>query len=104
VNSSSPSSTPATSPLATAAAATGHTNPFPRKLMEMLRKEDPTIVSWLPRGDAFTVRDADKFVSDILPHYFRHTKVSTCMHQVKSCPSYRSVCASIYSDDDAVCM
>lgn len=54
----------------------GHSNPFPRKLMDMLTKEETSVVCWLPRGDAFVVRDNDRFVGDVLPKYFRHTKVS----------------------------
>jgi HSF-type DNA-binding len=75
--SSSPQTTsPAVSSVSSSpGASTGHSNPFPRKLMEMLRKEDASVVAWLPRGDAFTCRDPDRFVSDILPRYFRHTKV-----------------------------
>jgi len=48
---------------------------FPRKLYNILEDEDASIINWTANGDAFIVHDNDRFSTDILPRYFRHTKV-----------------------------
>ena len=52
---------------------------FPQKLYNILQNEDASIISWTANGDAFIVNDNDRFSTNILPRYFRHTKVRVCI-------------------------
>jgi len=43
---------------------------FPQKLYHLVSSEDPSIISWVPNGDAFQITNAEYLVNFILPNYF----------------------------------
>jgi len=55
---------------------------FLKALMDLLSQEDPEIVTWLPSGTAFIVRDRKKFVEMVLPRYFKQTKIGSFFRQL----------------------
>ena len=61
---------------------------FPQKLYNILKNEDASIISWTANGDAFIINDNDRFSADILPRYFRHTKVRVCITFLPSMVRY----------------
>jgi len=61
----------------------GVTQPFPEKLHTMLDDDgDPSVVSWLPHGRAFLVRKPAEFTTQIMPKYFRQTKLTSFQRQL----------------------
>ncbi len=66
----------------------GVTKPFPEKLHEMLtiesmpQTDSSVIVSWLPHGRAFIVRKPKQFTTQIMPKYFRQTKLTSFQRQL----------------------
>jgi len=63
----------------------GVTQPFPEKLHTMLDDDgDPSVVSWLPHGRAFLVRKPAEFTTQIMPKYFRQTKLTSFQRQARS--------------------
>jgi hypothetical protein len=54
----------------------GAQNSWPLRLQRLLDKHEAEgndqIISWLPHGRAFTVHDPEKFISHVMPLYFRN--------------------------------
>lgn len=64
----------------------GVAEPFPEKLHRMLREVEAAgqedIVSFYSHGRAFGIHDPDKFVTDILPKYFKQSKLNSFLRQL----------------------
>ena len=65
----------------------GVSQPFPEKLYEMLEAESQrpapsNIVSWLPHGRAFIVHKPKLFTQDIMPLFFRQSKLTSFQRQL----------------------
>jgi len=60
--------------------------PFNWKLHRLLEEAEQQsfdhIVSWLPDGTSFIIRDADAFCTNIMPLYFNQTKFKSFTRQV----------------------
>ncbi|KAJ1418210.1 HSF-type DNA-binding-domain-containing protein, partial [Ochromonadaceae sp. CCMP2298] len=44
--------------------------------------EDGDIVHWAPHGFAFVVTNQERFLKDIVPKYFKHTKLTSFQRQL----------------------
>ena len=64
----------------------GVTEPFPEKLHRMLEEAskdgDEGIVSFFSHGRAFGVHDPERFVSKIMPKYFKQSRLSSFQRQL----------------------
>lgn len=53
-----------------------------RKLYDLIADEPDYLVEWLPHGNSFVVQDQELFCSQVLPKYFRHTKLTSFQRQL----------------------
>jgi hypothetical protein len=64
----------------------GVTEPFPEKVHRMLSEAEENgnedIASFFPHGRAFAIHKPEKFVRDILPIYFRQSRMSSFQRQL----------------------
>ena len=51
---------------------------FPQKMHHVLRNEEELadIISWLPSGRSFVIRDAKKFTSEVIPKFFGKQRIA----------------------------
>lgn len=61
----------------------GVVQPFPEKLMEVLDRDDmDEVLSWMPHGRAFIVKQPKVFEPDVLPRIFKQSKFTSFTRQL----------------------
>jgi hypothetical protein len=64
----------------------GVTEPFPEKLHRLLQEIEKDgnddVISFYSHGRAFGIHDTEKFVSDIMPRYFKQSRLSSFQRQL----------------------
>jgi len=64
----------------------GVTEPFPEKLYRMLRETaeigKSDVISFYPHGRAFGIHHAERFCREIMPNYFRQSRLSSFQRQL----------------------
>jgi hypothetical protein len=67
-------------------ASGGVSNPFPVVLHKLLSQADQMgfsdVISWQPHGRSFLIHQPKEFVRDIVPRYFKHSKLSSFQRQL----------------------
>lgn len=64
----------------------GVTEPFPEKLHRVLQEVEENgkgdIVGFLPHGRAFAIHDPQRFCKDVMPNYFKQSRLSSFQRQL----------------------
>lgn len=60
--------------------------PFPERLHRLLREVEASgrtdVISWVNEGRGFEIRNSDAFFRDIVPHYFKQSKLASFKRQL----------------------
>jgi hypothetical protein len=71
----------------------GVTEPFPEKLHRMLKEveaaNETDILSFFPHGRAFAVHNPTRFVAEVMPKYFRQSRLSSFQRQLNLCKFFQ---------------
>jgi hypothetical protein len=64
----------------------GVTEPFPEKLHRMIREVEKngqdSVIGFLSHGRAFAIRDPDRFIKEVMPKYFKQSRLSSFQRQL----------------------
>lgn len=62
--------------------SSGQNVAFPRKLFDLIGAEPNWLVEWASHGESFFIRNEEEFCAQVLPKYFRHTKLTSFQRQL----------------------